>query len=103
MRRPPAADSFRIRCTVFNDIGVWPRKSANHSGPTEGAEVLLNIRGPGEPQAVDQTDDTHNEGDEPDGGDEPVERAERVEGGGLLNGDSQHVVQPRAQVAAVTS
>src|SRR5438309_2039429 len=97
MRRPPAADSFRIRCTVFNDIGVGPRKSANHSGPTEGAEVLLDVRGPGEPQAEDQTDDTHNEDDEPDSGDEPVERAERVESGVLLNGDSQHVVEPRAQ------
>src|SRR3989442_11072245 len=79
MRRPPAADSFRIRCTVFNDIGVGPRKSANHSGLTEGAEVLLDVRGPGEPQAEDQTDDNHNEDDEPDGGDEPVQRAQRVE------------------------
>src|SRR5438445_13631248 len=97
MRRPPAADSFRIRCTVFNDIGVGPRKSANPSGPTEGAEVLLNIRGPGEPQAEDQTDDTHNEDDEPDGGDEPVEGAERGERGVLINGGPEHVVEPPAQ------
>src|SRR3989442_1413928 len=97
MRRPSAADAFRIRCTVFNDIGVGPRKSANDSRFTEGAEVLLDVRGPGQPQAEDQTDDTHDEDDEPDRGDEPVERAERVEGGVLLDRDPQHVVEPRAQ------
>src|SRR2546427_1574390 len=97
MRRPPAADSFRTGCRLFNDMGGGPGKPASHSGPTEGAEVLRNSRGPGEPQAEDQTDDTHNEHDEPDGGDEPVERAERVESGVPLNGDSQHVVEPRAQ------
>src|SRR2546428_452219 len=97
MRRPSATATFRIGCTVYNDIGVGPRSDPWTSRLAQRVQVFLDIRGSGEPQAQDQTDDPDDQHDESDRGHEPVPRTKGIEGGEFADANPELVMEPRSQ------
>src|SRR2546422_7291596 len=97
MRRPSVTATLRIGCTVYNDIGVGPRSDPWTSRLAQRVQVFLDIRGSGEPQAQDQTDDPDDQHDESDRGHEPVPRAKGIEGGEFADADPELVMEPRSQ------